>query len=224
LTDFPGEKRIPGGSFLNPDHAPDVTLPPEYPVPEDSSSLSGKWHVKEGKLLTPRQEQACYMLAIGSTQLEIASALSLTPVHVSTLRNDPVIIKRVAEIRDKYFGTNVAQRFNNMITPAADFAEQLVKGDVQGVKVSERWAAAQWVLEKTTGKPTQNLNVEAGASVLTLLQEIEKMKQQGQELATSLPSDASREVLELTPEQKADAEMDRWVLENVPAASGAKGE
>lgn len=168
--------------------------------------------------LKPRHEAIAWMLASGAIASDIARELNMTTGRLSILVNNKLIKARVREIRDKHWGERMDKRFANIAPKAVDVAEAIItgSGEFTGAKISERWDAAKWMLEKTTGKPKQELEVDGGAGIKQLLTALGTLAQAAAEGGPPVS-----QVIDVTPTE-APNEIDAWVTQHVPELGSEK--
>lgn len=166
----------------------------QLPRPADSPDLT--------ELLTS------WMAASGASTLMIAEELSLPDQQVSLLLSKASVARKVRQIKEEYWGANMTKQFDQAAPEALRVAREMIAGDVPGLKASERWSAAQWILEKSTGKPKQEVALSGDHSLRQLFAELELLKQARE------TSSLEARMIDVTPQEKD--EFDVWLEENVP--------
>lgn len=96
------------------------------------------------------------MAAVGRPQSEIAEALGYTQAHVSKVLNTPEIKAKVKKEIDSIYGDDV----KNALKARAVKAVQVIDDTLDYGKPSERFTAAQYVLDHTVGKAQQTAEVK----------------------------------------------------------------
>lgn len=173
--------------------------PEEYEYWADKYGPTGK--------VSNRHEVIALAFAMGATPKDVAEKFGITPQYASLLNCSTRIKKRVHEIREKYWGTDMARQFQSLAPQALAIAQQLMLGsdDFVNAKVSERWDAAKWVLEKVSGKPKQEVTVDSSFGFKDLLQAVDELKKAQAEGDTKKVA----EFIDVTP--KETNSIDDWV-------------
>lgn len=125
--------------------------------------------------LNQRQRELCRLAAHGKTNNEIAAALSYTASRVSILLTNRKIKDEIESYRDRLFATDTQTRLKEMSTEALDAMADILSS--QSIPAEDKESAAKWVLEKTTGKPAQQVNVTAEVNIGHLLDKLDNMPQ-----------------------------------------------
>jgi len=195
VTSFsPDTKDSPGG--------PKVT-----PQPDKRT-----WGDRTLKKLRHTHEVICWMAAAGANNAAIAGELGYSQARMSVIMSNTQVQARIKEIQNQHWGENIQNRFNAVLPRAMDVAEQIIDGEIPA-KTSERWDAAKWLLEKVTGKPKQEIEVDGGNSIRSLIQALDQVKAaraQGTEAQLT-----SEQLIDVKPVPPKD-EIDDWVSQNVP--------
>jgi hypothetical protein len=150
------------------------------------------------------------MVASGASPSDVASELGLPDYQVTLLLSRTAVIRKTKQIKEEYWGANMAKQFDLAAPAALALARQLVDGDLSGAKTSERWSAAQWILEKSTGKPKQEVALSGDHTLRQLFAELELLRQ------TAEGGPDARLLTETKDVTPAKSEMERWVEENIP--------
>lgn len=157
---------IPGSAA--PSSAEEVWVAEEFVPPAEVRSLTaeekwpGEWHL------------IAIMVAHGYSQRAIAKELDYTEGRISLILSKPAVQDKIERIRQEESG-NVGKRFAGIAPRALDFFERVVDGK-EAARTGERLQASQWILEKATGKPKSDDAKDGGASVLQVLEALQKMR------------------------------------------------
>lgn len=177
-------------------------FPDPEPVPtiaEEEKSWGDKLIANPDKY---RYETVAYMAATGMDQKRIAEQMDMTQAWVSTIMGNTYVKNRVKEIQKEQWGGNIENRFKQGLPKAMDVVENVIStsGDDR-----LRLDASKWLLEKVTGKASQQVNVEGNllGDLIGQLDEMREAKEQGEEI---LIEDTERD------------DMDEWILNNVPSS------
>lgn len=207
----PSGEEIPGG-FQNP-----PTVSTEYNVPgaEKPEEMSyGDWMLVAGKPLSARHKRLAELLAQGKKTSEIAEALGYTVGRVSVLKSNTQILEEADRVRDRLFSATVQEQLLKLGPDAVSTVEELLRSPTE--KLSTRAETARWLIEKLTGKARQEVGVEAGASLIQLMRQLDALK-------TSAAGTPERDVIELAQGHKDESDwMDTWVTQNIPGVAGEK--
>jgi len=146
--------------------------PSSWKKPEDETW--GDWTLAPGRPLCDRHRELARMMAHGKTNTEIMEKLGYSASRVSVLRTAKKI-KDAAEVyRDKLFGVDAQTRLKELSGDALNVMDSILSS--KSIPDEDKENAARWVLEKTTGKPAQQIDVTVEASVGVFLDQLDKMK------------------------------------------------
>jgi hypothetical protein len=154
-----------------------------------------------------RDKLIAWMTASGATVLEISQELNLPDYQITLLQSAVPVVRKIRQIKEEYWGANMTKQFDQAAPAALKLATQMVTGELPGLKASERWSAAQWILEKSTGKPKQEVELSGDHTLRHFFAELELLKEA--RAAGTLTS-----VIDVTPEPLD--EIDQWVADHVP--------
>lgn len=165
-----------------------------------------------------RLELLCYMSAAGASLKVIAGKTGLTIGQVTSLLSGLSAKERIAELREKYWGDNMRVRFGASAPRAMDVIDEVLESTT--ARTHEKLEAAKWVLEKTTGKAKQELEISGGENVGKFLEILAQMQKTaaaviGSRGAGSLGGDPS--VIDVTPAQPEADHLDSWLDSNLEA-------
>lgn len=192
----------------------------EYDEREEEYILSDheQYGLRPDTPMLQHHREFCRLLAHGVRNKEICRRLKMTPAWVSTLKRAPKIKKEVAKLRDRLFSVDIEKRFSDLSVDAMDVLEEILVSPHISAKDKEN--AAKWVLEKTTGKPAQQVDHKHEGSIGLFLQKLDQQK--GQE---ALEGDSGSETVDVTPkevtESKENASTDAfsaWLDKNLESS------
>jgi len=177
-----------------------------FPDPEPITTVEEEDKSWGDKLISNpqkyRYETVAFMAASGMDQKRIAEQMDMTQAWVSTIMGNTYVKNRVKEIQKEQWGGNIENRFKQGLPKAMDVVENVIStsGDDR-----LRLDASKWLLEKVTGKASQQVNVEGNllGDLIGQLDEMREAKEQGEEI---LIEDTERD------------DMDEWILNNVPSS------
>lgn len=141
--------------------------------------------------LLQQHREICRHLAHGRRNKWICEKMGVTPAWVSTLKRAPKIQREVARIRDKLFSVDLATRFKELGDDAMDVMESIIMSP--HVSLQDKESAAKWILEKTTGKPAQQVEHKGEVSIGVFLDKLDQQKDRA-----SLPA-GDGEPFDVTP-------------------------
>lgn len=199
----------------------------EIPAEEDWQPIASVAPASEGKaLLSPAElkwphewHTLAWQLASGLSQREAAASMGYDEFYISTLlRRQPDIMQKVEQIKKDHLSPNITQRFAKIAPKALDVFEEIIRNDGGNTKTSDRLHAAQWILEKQTGKPRSDIDNDGGFGLLQLLAALEGMKTA--QRASAEAQTKGEQPIDVTPKE-ADP-LDIWVQQHVPESRSEK--
>lgn len=117
--------------------------------------------------LSPRHRRLAFLAAQGKSNAEIAKELGYVDSRVSILLKNPHIAEEVAKLQERIYEETIAARLKSFAEPALANIQMILTDRTNKVKVSEKMALSQWVIEKLDGKAAQK--IEAGENLLAVL-------------------------------------------------------
>ena len=129
----------------------------------------GRWF--DPKALGTRHHVIAEMLAQGHSQADIVKFLGMTQGRISLLANSPKVKKMTEEIRKGHFGKTFETRFKEITPLAIDTLENVLTHDLE--KTKDRIAAAGMILDRSLGKPNQQIEVKSNLLV-EFMQKLDK--------------------------------------------------
>lgn len=118
-------------------------------------------------VLSPRHRRLAQLAAQGQSNAKISEELGYSGSRVSILLKNPFISAEVLRLQERIFEESIAQRLKSFSEPALNNIHMILTDRTNRVKISEKMALSQWVVEKLDGKATQK--IEAGENLLAAL-------------------------------------------------------
>jgi hypothetical protein len=161
-------------------------------------------------ILSPRHRRLAQLAASGSSNSAIAKELDYSDSRISILLRNPFIVREIRRLQDRLFEETIQQRLKNLVDPALSNIEEILKDRTNRVKVSEKFEASRWVVEKLDGKAVQKTDI--GENLLGVL--LDRLDAKGSR-SVSAPRDIETEVKAL-PEAQPEAlsdELADWIAD-----------
>lgn len=157
----------PDGDDLNDDSDEGDT--PGGPMLETQSVVgeSPEYRTLAHGHLSPRHRRLCFLAAQGKSNQEIGQELGYADSRVSILLKNPYIVDEVTRLQERIFEETIGARLKSFAEPALANIQMILTDRTNRVKISEKMALSQWVIEKLDGKATQK--IEAGENLLASL-------------------------------------------------------
>lgn len=114
---------------------------------------------ESGRALTFYQKELARLLSLGKKPKDIATELKCSLQFVYACMKIPEIIAEAERYRDRIFEGDVADRLKELNADAFKVCEELVRDPT--AKINLKWDAAKWLLEKTTGKAIQAVDIQS---------------------------------------------------------------
>lgn len=135
------------------------------------------WDVSAGSALRHHQVALCLLLALSASDSVIMQLLpGLTPGQLSMLKANRIITAACADYKDRFLGENANEQFQRYMPKVFETFAEALNDDT--LKIEKRLDAAKWVAEKVTGKARQEIELDGGATILSLLQALDERKAQ----------------------------------------------
>lgn len=157
----------------------DETSKPLFLRAQDSSTWEkpeetswGDHFLNPDKPLCARHKALAKMVAMGCTTTEIADKLDYTMARVSVLKSNTKIKMEIERCQDRMHEEDLEERIKHLAPDALDTMEEILLSVQDPLK---REAAAKWILEKVTGKATQQVDVKGEINLGVFLQQLDKM-------------------------------------------------
>lgn len=182
--------------------------PETWEKPDDVSW--GDHFLKPGTPLNARQKQLATMHVLGSTNNEIAEKLHYSVSRVSVLLGATKVKNEIERIRDRMHEEDLEKRMKHLGPDALNVIEELLNDPT--VEAAKKESAAKWLLEKLTGKASQQIDVKGEITVGHFLDKLDQMKVVGPAKPehTKVTGQTTTEVIETTADP-----MSEWITKNL---------
>lgn len=170
----------------------------DYSLRKEPEPVNLEWDammLRPDKPLSNRHREVARLFAHGKTNKFIARRLGYHPQRISQLLKEPKIVNEIARVRDKLFEVDMETRLKEISGDAMDVMEAILMDPTEPAHKKE--SAARWILEKTTGKPTQQVEHRGEVSVGVFLDRLDQVANQKTATGASSPID-------VTPSQSQD--------------------
>ena len=184
-------------------------------LPLVKPTTSGDRLIKKDGRESSKHMAIAYMSAGGSSNNAIAKALGLTAPWVCTVLSQTEVKEQIKLIQREIFGDDIEKRFRASLHNSMDVMEGVLGDDK--AKDRDRMQAAQWIMEKVTGKATQAIE-HKGNVLAGLLDQLDAMR--------TSQRDVGQEIDLVEETSNADQALDTFVAGNIPdrVLVGDKGE
>lgn len=147
-----------------------------------------------------RHKEVARRYALGHPRKQIAKALSYTPEAVTLILKRPEVKREVLRYRQILIDRNITDALKDLGPEALGNVEELLRD--KGTKPKDRFEASKWVIEKLSGKPKQEVEVNDTSfthvmDILTQLRESGESLPKYQDL---LKGGDPAELIDVTPE------------------------
>lgn len=189
--------------------------PESWQKPDDVDTW-GDWTVKPGRPLSARHKELCRLLFLGKTNTYIAEKMELSESRVSILKSNSLIQAEIARLQDLAFERTISERLKEMGPVAANILEDILISDDANIKPALKKDTAVWILEKLSGKPKQDIDVQS--STLGGFMDMLKQMQAGDLAAGPALIDVTPAPGGESPQARPAREMteaERWIAENL---------
>jgi DNA-binding CsgD family transcriptional regulator len=205
VSGAPGESGEREFDYLRAEH------PESWQKPSDVDTW-GDWTLKPGRALSPRHKELCRLFFLGKTNSYIAETLGFTESRVSVLRSNTQVQAEITRLQELAFERTVGERLKEMGPQAANILEEILTTEDPNVKMSLKKETAVWVLEKLTGRPKQDIDIQS-STLGSFIEMLNQMKASDQTLTKDVtPALASGQVTEEAPVR---SDVEAWVAENL---------
>ncbi len=124
--------------------------------------------------LNPRHRLVAYMAAWGARNTEIARALNLTESTVSLLLGDRDVAYAVKEIQDRSWEKHLKSRLESLVPEAIQTMVSIMRDE--GSRAATRLDAARSILDRSLGKPLQQVEIEEKRGLREILEYLDKVR------------------------------------------------
>lgn len=118
-------------------------------------------------VLSPRHRRLAQLAAEGRSNQDICRELGYVGSRVSVLLRNPHVAAEVTRLQERIFEETIESRLKSFAEPALSNIHMILTDRTNRVKISEKMALSQWVIEKLDGKATQKVDV--GGNLLSAL-------------------------------------------------------
>lgn len=152
------------------------------------------------------------LLACGAQVSDIGFELGITLEQVDLFQRNLLIEEQVKLYKTRFWDDSGQERLKAMMPQALGFIDDVMTGRIQGLDISKKLEMVKWVVEKVTGKATQQLDVNASVNFGHVLDEMKKMASSRAQIegGAEHSSKSSHDVIDVTPPKD---EMADWVTQ-----------
>jgi len=126
------------------------------------------YDTKEDKLIAKlRKELMLYMAATGQEDEYIRDFLQITDHRFVKLRSDPDMEEAIEAKRRELYGDSYEEKWKSMIPDAQEILRKTMMSETE--KASTRITAAEKILDRGLGKPSQEIQHSGGLSLTNLM-------------------------------------------------------
>lgn len=152
------------------------------------------------------------LLACGASTLDIALELKITAEEIHKLEMNRLIEDQVSIYKDRFFANDPQSQLKQMLPEGIKYLQQVL-GDSSIVDADKKLDMVKWLVEKVTGKATQQ--IEHGhsitfAHILDEMKNMNKIRDQIQSGAQHSPG-GSHKLIDVTPVKQANDQYTDWV-------------
>lgn len=173
-----------------------------------SSAERTTWDIRASSDFGPHFLALSLLLALGAPPEEITALLpGLLPQQLGLLSVNKIITERVSELRKRYLGANADEQFQNHMPKAFEIMTKVLSDKSGDLKLTQQFEAAKWLMEKVTGKARQELELQAGVTLLSFMKTLDGMRTERE----TVPLDMTKKLSEPTKQDPIDA----WVSAHI---------
>jgi hypothetical protein len=168
MGDFGGSDEIPLDSSAEVNSPSPVPVAiEEEPIEVVEDTERAEYRTLSNGPLSPRHRKFALLAAEGRSNKEIGESLGYVDSRVSILLRNPYIADEIARLRERIYEETIGSRMKSFAEPALNNIHMILTDKTNRVKMSEKMALSQWVIEKLDGKAVQK--IEAGENLLSSL-------------------------------------------------------
>lgn len=172
--------------------------------PEVDSGERAEYRTLANGTLSPRHRRLAQLAAEGKSSADIGRELGYSASRVSVLLNNSYIVDEITRLRERIFEETIESRLKSFSESALNNIQAILNDRTNRVKVSEKMALSQWLIEMLNGKATQK--IESGHNLLITI--MDRLDARRHDVRNVQPATADIEVKAL-PEAPA-AEEDQF--------------
>lgn len=150
--------------------------------------------------LSHAQRLVALLLTCGASTLDIALELNTTAQEIESFEGNLLIGQQMELYKERFFSSDANSRLKGMLPPGLKFLSDVIENG-SAVDPEKRLDTVKWLIEKLTGKPAQQIDLNQNMNFGNLLDEMKKMR----EAQAALPQSANTEVIDVTPRAKLPA-------------------
>ncbi len=170
---------------------------------------------KSGHSLDHSQKLVALLLACGASVLDIAMEMGTDAQTVSQLETNLLIIKQIKNYKERFWGTDSQAQLQGMLPQALKYVSEVLEKKNMSVDASKELETARWLIEKVTGKATQQIDMSSSLNFGTLLDEMRKMREARDAVldGSQHAIDGSHKIIDVTPVAPKPDEFTQWVTD-----------
>lgn len=195
----------------------DTPQPPDESTELDTEAGAHDYRTLANGVMSPRHRRFAQLVAEGKSGEQISSELGYVASRISVLKRNPLIAAEVLRLQERIFEETIGQRLKSFAEPALSNIFEILTDRSGRVKVGEKMALSQWVVEKLDGKATQKTDI--GENLLAVLMDRLDARRTGPQV---LPSESAIDVTpapsppsgqESPPAKPQDDDLSAWIAE-----------
>lgn len=156
------------------------------PVPENISQIP--------RDVRTRWLEVARLNALGQTNNEICERLGYSVSRVSIILKFPVVQNEIHRYRNQLFEQDIVTAMKDMGPDGIRVINEMMNSSSE--KLKDRVDTAKWLLEKLTGKPKQEVNVESNTLAM-FMETLRQMQRTGESI--NAPAQRTGDVIDVTP-------------------------
>jgi hypothetical protein len=122
--------------------------------------------------ISPRHRLIAYMSAWGARNTEIAKVLNLTESSVSIILNQVDVAQAVEQIQSRSWDKHLKSRLESLVPEAVQTMVQIMRDPE--ARASTRLDAAKGILDRSLGKPIQQIELEEKRGIRELFEALDR--------------------------------------------------
>jgi hypothetical protein len=128
----------------------------------------------------------------GASTLDIAQELGSTAQNIELFESNRLIRQQIEIYKTRFQLTDTNSKLKEMLDPGLKLLKDVIMGSTQ-IDEAKRVDTIKWLIEKLTGKPAQQIDVNQNVNFGNILDEMKKMRE-----SRSLSNQADS-VIDVTP-------------------------
>ena len=192
-------------AFLNPEKAEELPYIGDTTVPTFDSELELMGELKPARSIEERWRAVARLHALGQTNKDIGVKVGYSATNVGVILNNKWVQDEVLRFRES-FETDILTKVKEAALDGINRIHRIVLDEQE--KTTTVLDASKWLIEKTTGKARQEVNVESN----TLTNFMEVLRQMSNRGETIDVTDTAQEAL---PEaQENSSKWENWSIKD----------